>query len=130
MTVSFDKIEFESDVEYFVLQNRFLNNKHFSLPIWRKTNEECDEILIMINGFLEGVESDARKRDRHLEKYDIIAKRILKEKNINSILLPLPFHFDRSRDIAGVISINSVDISRFLDLAFKICCVIAIGCID
>ena len=26
---------------------------------------------------------------------------ILKEKNINSVLLPLPFHFDRSRDFAG-----------------------------
>lgn len=102
MPTSFDTIEFESVVEYDFLHAQFSNNSSFELPIWKADqSKNCNEILIMINGFLEGVESDQRRRDRHLERYEAIAKKVLKEKNITSVMLPLPFHLNRSRDITG-----------------------------
>ena len=102
MPTSFETIAFESHVEYNFLQTQFSNNSIFELPIWKADqNNNCNEILIMINGFLEGVESDQRKMERHIERYEAIAKKVLKEKNITSVMLPLPFHFTRSRDIIG-----------------------------
>ena len=102
MPTSFETIAFESHVEYNFLQTQFSRNSIFELPIWKADqNKNCNEILIMINGFLEGVESDQRKMERHLERYEAIAKKVLKEKNITSVMLPLPFHFNRSRDITG-----------------------------
>jgi len=102
MPTSFKNISFESHVEDYFPQNQFANNSIFKLPIWKANQKKsCNEVLIMINGFLEGVESDQNKLDRHLERYEAIAKKILKEKNITSVMLPLPFHFNRSRDIKG-----------------------------
>jgi hypothetical protein len=102
MPTSFKNISFESHVENYFPQNQFTNNSIFKLPIWKANQRKsCNEVLIMINGFLEGVEIDQNKLDRHLERYEAIAKKILKEKNITSVMLPLPFHFNRSRDIKG-----------------------------
>jgi hypothetical protein len=99
---SFEHIEFESIAEYEFLRNSFTNNSTFKIPFWKPdTNRNCNEVLIMINGFLEGVDSDPRSRNRHINRYDAIAKKVQSEKNIAVFLMPMPFHFDRSTDILG-----------------------------
>lgn len=87
--------KFKSKIEFDDLK-QFRANTTFEIPIW-KSNNPNGNVLIMIHGFLEGVESNREKRNRHLKKYESIAIR-LAEKGFTSILLPLPFHFDRSVD--------------------------------
>lgn len=97
-------IDFESNILYSELE-QFPNNKKFKIPCWKKEQNESDEVLIMINGFLEGVlnetEKDptnrARKINNHLSRYNSIANESLKN-NIVSVLMPLPFHFGRGED--------------------------------
>ena len=48
------KIKFESNLKYSYLE-QFPNNKNFEIPCWQNENRNSKEILIMINGFLEGV---------------------------------------------------------------------------
>ena len=104
MSKSFDYIEFESQIGYYDPQNPFINNSTFSLPIWKNDDEnhKSSEILIMINGFLEGVDSNQKRRERIVSmRYGAIAQKVLRDKNIVSVLMPLPFHFNRSLDISG-----------------------------
>lgn len=99
MSQSIKYLEFESNVENIYLRNRFLKNSKFNLPVWKSEDNKSLEVLIMINGFLEGVGGDQNNHEKLLEKrYGTIAKNILKEKSITSVLLPLPFHFNRSFD--------------------------------
>jgi hypothetical protein len=104
MSSSFNYIDFKSNIDYHDPTQPFLNNSSFKLPIW-KHDEEVNtsfEILIMINGFLEGVERDAVRRERVMNmRYGPIAQKLLRDKNIVSVLMPLPFHFNRSLDIDG-----------------------------
>ena len=104
MSTTFNYIDFKSGIDYQDPSQPFLNNSSFKLPIW-KNNEELNtssEILIMINGFLEGVDRDAVRRERVMNmRYGPIAQKLLRDKNIVSVLMPLPFHFNRSLDIAG-----------------------------
>jgi len=100
MQQPFDYIEFESNTEYTFLRNNFSKNSKFKLPIWKPdNNNKGREILIMINGFLEGVDGDQSRREKLVNiRYGAIANKLL-EKNIASVLLPLPFHFNRSFDV-------------------------------
>lgn len=104
MIKTFDYINFESEIGYYDPTNPFLSNSSFKLPIWKNDieNNKSTEILIMINGFLEGVDSDQIRRERVINmRYGAIAQRLLRDKNIVSVLMPLPFHFNRSLDISG-----------------------------
>jgi hypothetical protein len=95
--MEFELLEFESTSEYEILNSNFSNNSLFKIPVWKPIKTKpCNQVLIMINGFLEGVEMEERKRNRHIRRYNEIAQKIRKEKNIASVLLPMPFHFDRS----------------------------------
>ena len=95
--MEFELLEFESTSEYEILNTNFSNNGLFKIPVWKPDETKpCNQVLIMINGFLEGVEMEERRRNRHIEKYNEIAKKIRKEKNTASVLLPRPLHLDRS----------------------------------
>ena len=104
MEIKPSQIDFESKIRYAVLE-QFPNNKKFKIPCWKTEKNDCNEVLIMINGFLEGVlheqEEDlknrARKINNHLFRYNSIANESLKN-NIVSVLMPLPFHFGRGED--------------------------------
>ena len=99
---SFETIDFESNTQYEFLKNNYSSNSVFKIPFWKPDSiKPCTEVLIMINGFLEGVDNDTRIRNRHINRYDAIAKKIQSEKNIAVLLMPMPFHFDRSVDING-----------------------------
>ncbi|MFO0414397.1 MAG: hypothetical protein ACK50E_02000, partial [Bacteroidota bacterium] len=100
MPQPFDYIEFESNTEYAFLRDAFSKNSNFKLPIWKSNdNNKAREILIMINGFLEGVDGDQKHREKLINiRYGAIANKLL-EKKISSVLLPLPFHFNRSFDV-------------------------------
>lgn len=82
------------------------NNKNFNLKLWKSPSQNRkNEIVIMINGFMEGVIKNNQpnpqaffKRKRKL--YDTIATD-LNKKNINAIHYPLPYHFERSIDISA-----------------------------
>jgi len=84
----------------------FPNNKNFNLKLWKSPSQNRkNEIVIMINGFMEGVIKKDQpnpqaffKRKRKL--YEIIATE-LNQKNINAIHYPLPYHFERSIDISA-----------------------------
>ena len=101
------KIKFESNLKYSYLE-QFPNNKNFEIPCWQNENRNSKEILIMINGFLEGVlnvpiEEEIKRQKKiniHLRRYDSIANELLK-KNIVSVLMPLPFHFGRGEDFSS-----------------------------
>ena len=77
----------------------FPQNHEFKVPLWSpEDGDNTNQILIMINGFLEGVEAGGRDPDRWLPRYESIAEEVAK-KGISAVLLPLPFHFERSRDL-------------------------------
>ena len=104
MSKTFDYINFESEIGYYDPKNPFFSNSSFKLPIWKNDEEvnKSAEILIMINGFLEGVDRDQIRREKLVSmRYGSIAQKLLKDKNIVSVLMPLPFHFNRSLDISG-----------------------------
>jgi len=102
MPQSFTYLEFDSNVEYEFLRNNFSKNSSFNLPVWKSEDNKSSEILIMINGFLEGVGGDQTRHEKLVDiRYGAIAKKLLKEKSITSVLLPLPFHFNRSFDVSG-----------------------------
>jgi hypothetical protein len=80
---------------------QFPNNQEFNCYLWDEISvEAAKEVVIMFNGFLEGVASSPEERDRLLFRYKLIAKE-LNRNNIVAILLPLPFHFDRSIGVAS-----------------------------
>ena len=101
------KIKFESNLKYDFLLKQFPSNRVFDIPCWQNSDKKSNEIVIMINGFLEGVlrnpegsEINTQQQiDRHLFRYKFIAKELLK-KNIASVLMPLPFHFNRGKDFS------------------------------
>jgi len=91
-------IPFKSRLEFSNLRS-FKGNQQFEVPIW-KPKETSGHVLIMLHGFLEGLDSSIEKRERHLLKYDAIAERLTKE-GYTCVLLPLPFHFERSVDFGS-----------------------------
>jgi hypothetical protein len=102
LDTSYEFLDFESNSEYELLKFQFANNSQFKIPVWKPNpNKPCQGVLIMINGFLEGVHIDQRKRNQYLNRYDAIAQKIKQERNMASVLMPMPFHFERSIDIQG-----------------------------
>jgi hypothetical protein len=100
MSYTYELKPFESKIKYSVL-DRFPNNKKFNIPLWKPGEKKnCSEIVIMLNGFLEGVASDPKKRDKYLIRYKLIGEK-LNQSNIAAVLMPMPFHFMRSDDIEG-----------------------------
>jgi hypothetical protein len=80
---------------------QFPNNHEFNCYLWKDISvEAAKEVVVMFNGFLEGVSSSEEERDRLLFRYKLIAKE-LNRNNIVAILLPLPFHFDRSIGVSS-----------------------------
>ena len=72
MSYNYELQPFESKIKYSVL-DRFPNNKKFNIPIWKPGEKKnCSEIVIMLNGFMEGVASDPKKRDKFLMRYQLI----------------------------------------------------------
>lgn len=99
---AYEFLDFESRSEFDLLNSQFANNSRFKIPVWKPNPEQtCQEVLIMINGFLEGVHPDPKKRNQYLNRYHAIAQKLRQEKNMASVLMPMPFHFDRSIDING-----------------------------
>lgn len=100
MSNSYELETFQSDIKYPQLA-RFPRNKEFSIPVWKPNKDQnCQEIVIMLNGFMEGVTHDPRRREMFLMRYRLIAEN-LNESNIAAVLMPLPFHFMRSDDFDG-----------------------------
>ena len=92
-----------SKVLYKTLE-AYPNNHEFECKIWKNTPAPAKHVVIMFNGFLEGI---GNKKSAYL-RYKQIGEE-LNEKGIAAILLPLPFHFGRSiigdgQDIVSPIS--------------------------
>ena len=89
-------IQFESNLSRFPVLEAFPSNKVFDLKLWRPEDfrsHKNSEILILINGFMEGVSLNNSKPSRKL--YESIAAQVNSNK-ISAIHYPLPFHFERS----------------------------------
>lgn len=89
-------IQFESNLSRFPVLETFPSNKVFNLKLWRPEefkSHKNSEILILINGFMEGVSLNNSKPSRKL--YESIAGQVNSNK-ISAIHYPLPFHFERS----------------------------------
>jgi hypothetical protein len=100
MSTTYQLEPFESEIKYPPL-DRFPKNKNFSIPLWKPDQpQKCREIVLMLNGFMDGVTNDPRRREMFLIRYQLIAEN-LKSSNIAAALMPLPFHFMRSDDIEG-----------------------------
>jgi len=78
----------------------YVHNFEFPIRIWKNTpGGKARGVVIMINGFLEGL---IRSRGGQIKGdliYDVIATKLIQD-NFCSILLPLPFHFERSLDFS------------------------------
>lgn len=89
-------IEFELETKYEELRS-YPQNLRAKLNLWLPEGEKpVTEIVIMINGFLDGV-LEEKLNNRFLDQkyyYKFIAEELNKQ-NVAAILLPLPFHFDR-----------------------------------
>jgi hypothetical protein len=70
---------------------KYTNNHEFECKVWKKTDAPAKKVVIMFNGFLEGI---GNKNSAYL-RYKKIGEQ-LNEKGIVAVLLPLPFHFGRS----------------------------------
>jgi hypothetical protein len=107
-------IIFKSEIEFKELEKYPANNE-FKLHIWKDDKKKTNSITIFINGFLEGVLPSKKMIEykvlerQALSRYRGYANALLK-KDINSVLLPLPFHFDRGKDID-----NSAPIKRLTE---------------
>jgi pimeloyl-ACP methyl ester carboxylesterase len=95
---NYEYVTFKSRLEFANLRD-FKGNQQFEIPVW-KPKESSGNVLIMLHGFLEGLDATKEKRERHLLKYDAIAERLTK-RGYTCVLLPLPFHFERSVDFDG-----------------------------
>lgn len=95
---TYEEEQFKSEIEFLELEE-FDSNANFKIPVWKPGNEQkCQEIVIMLNGFLEGVTHHKKDRLKWMIRYEIIAQKLGKE-NIASVLMPMPFHFSRCEDI-------------------------------
>lgn len=116
------EIKFKTETEYDVLKE-FPSNLEFNLPSWQTESKESTDIVIFINGFLEGTEKETEKRKKRIAFYDRFAQDLLSKKvfkdgklktdGIASVLLPLPFHFDRCNDFNS--SENAAPVERLLE---------------
>ena len=91
-------IKFKSDLSKYPILESFPSNQNFDLKLWRPNDNEDSrnsEILIIINGFMEGVSLNGLTPSRKL--YESIAKELNKN-NISAIHYPLPFHYERSKE--------------------------------
>ena len=71
------------------------NINELELRLWTPdSGSQPHEIAIMVHGFLEGIENEPRSRERWLRRYEAIAEE-LAQRNIASIFLPMPLHFER-----------------------------------
>jgi predicted esterase len=94
--MEFENIQFESNLSRFPVLESFPSNKVFDLRLWRPINledQKNSEVIILINGFMEGVRINNSTPSRKL--YESIASELNKN-NISAIHYPLPFHFERS----------------------------------
>lgn len=90
---------FESDIEFEILE-KFPANKRFNINFWKNENSLSKDLVIMINGFLDGVDPDPRRRKLFLKRYSDIAEKLISQ-NVNCALLPMPFHFERCEDLSA-----------------------------
>lgn len=82
------RVQFKELLEYH-------NNIEFNCYLWDDVDgNTVKDVVIMFNGFLEGVSFEMNIRERFLFRYRLIAEE-LNRKGIIAILLPLPFHFER-----------------------------------
>jgi hypothetical protein len=91
----FNWIKFSSSVNNSL--PGFNHNVNFPLRVWRQVGKkEARGVVIMISGFLEGLKrsADGIELPQH---YSAIAE-ALRNQNYIVVLLPLPFHFERSLD--------------------------------
>ena len=82
---------------------KYTNNHEFECKVWKNTDSPAQQVVIMFNGFLEGI---GNKED-HYEKYKEIGEQ-LNQQGIVAILLPLPFHFGRSMASDGQDTVSPV----------------------
>lgn len=92
MSISMRKVPFRMDLIYPQAAN---NISDIELRLWvPDQGPPPEEIAILVHGFLEGIENDPRRRERWLKRYEAIAEE-LAQRNIASIFLPMPMHFER-----------------------------------
>lgn len=94
-------IPFESKLDYRELAE-FPSNGKFNLELWIPENAKSRDLVIMMNGFLEGTRPG---EPGGMAMYRRFAKR-LNENGIAAVFLPLPFHFSRGADIDGVAPVS------------------------
>ncbi|MBM3454699.1 MAG: hypothetical protein FJX80_06080 [Bacteroidetes bacterium] len=82
---------------------KYTNNHEFECKVWENTDDRSNHVVIMFNGFLEGIGN----REDHYEKYNEIGEQ-LNQQGIVAILLPLPFHFGRSMASDGQDTVSPV----------------------
>ena len=91
MSISMRKVPFRMDLIYPQAAN---NISDIELRLWvPDQGPPPEEIAILVHGFLEGIENDPRRRERWLKRYEAIAEE-LAQRNIASIFLPMPMHFE------------------------------------
>jgi hypothetical protein len=82
---------------------KYTNNHEFECQMWKNTDNRSNHVVIMFNGFLEGIGN----KETDYNKYDEIGEQ-LNQKGIVAILLPLPFHFGRSMASDGQDTVSPV----------------------
>jgi len=82
----------------------FPNNHEFECKIWKKTKDPAKQVVIMFNGFLEGLGNPSKA----YSKYKKIGVELNKA-GIVAVLLPLPFHFGRSMSSDGQDTVSPLD---------------------
>jgi len=90
-------IPFESKLLYEELAD-FPSNSNFNLKLWRPENSKPRDLVIMINGFLEGTRTGAQEG---MAMYRRLGER-LNQSGLAAVFMPMPFHFSRGADIDGV----------------------------
>ena len=70
-------VEFESEILHPLLK-MYPKNNRFNIPLWIPEEKETPPkgIVIMINGFLEGMGETKVKRDKSLKLYSSIAEKL------------------------------------------------------
>jgi hypothetical protein len=61
---NYEYVSFKSRLEFSNLRS-FKGNQQFDIPVW-KSKKSSGNVLIMLHGFLEGLDSTQDKRERHL----------------------------------------------------------------
>jgi len=80
------------------------NNHEFECKVWKRTKVPAKQVVIMFNGFLEGIGNATESYSRY-KKFGAE----LNKAGIVAVLLPLPFHFGRSITSDGQDTVSPLD---------------------